>query len=333
MPDFFEIDLALTTWRPEGIKALAEEVSRSFETEVLPDEVEFSGAEGASSLWSSMQAALLADDESVKGFCSESDGASKDSTSSRVLRVEVPGRVLSALRQPRKVALLASGKQLLKYCGEVKGFNVDFALKLFDCGHFHIKETVGGSSAGPRGAIFEGRWEKGAQGLRLEYLLRYPCQQNRRREASVAYEAVPHEVREASLSFKGSSKGAKEEDQLEGQLPTSCTEEATTGFVTLRREEEISEQQAKNSRLYDDDDDEGFRAMLRPQVKNPPRQMQRPKPYREYDEERDWDSDEPTWPMYLGIFLFIVIFCVFAWVWYEERYYPESDSKKEFDEL
>lgn len=330
MPDVFRIDLGSTGWQPESVVALAEEVSRAFETDLEPSEIQFIGRDT-----STESTHELADDASVQGFCTvpdegESDQASVCSRASRVVSVDLPQRVLEDLRQPRKVALLATGRQTAKYCGEVQGFNADLALKIFDCGHFHIKESVGGSSAGLRGSIFEGRWEQDEAGLRLDFLLRYPCQQVRatRRDMQVTYEAVPHEARDASLKVATRSNN----ECLEGRLPTCCSDEGT-GLVLLRREQELPERETRTTRararqVDDDDTDEELKALLRPQVRPPP---PRPKPVRDWNEDQDWEMDEPTWPMYLGICLFFVIIIVFLWLWYEENYSPEL--KLEFDEL
>mmetsp|Transcript_53594 Transcript_53594/g.135360 ORF Transcript_53594/g.135360 Transcript_53594/m.135360 type:complete len:329 (+) Transcript_53594:61-1047(+) len=328
MPDFFQIDVGQSGWRPSGLQALAGELSRAFETKVAPDEVEFLGFEGASTAGE-----ILSSDEAVAGFCgSKEDSISEtdtvDTASSKVIKAELPERIASELRRPRKLALLAGGHQLAKYTGEADGR--DFSLKVFDCGHFRVKEALasGSSPSSSRGAVFEGRWDKTAKGVRLELLLRQVEQQSRRRpsDASVTYEAVPPEVRQTNLTFVGGS-----EERLQGQLPT-FGEEAMI-CVELHKEADMVVKQTRARREeQDDDDDWECRQMLKPQVQQrpPPRVPPRPKPYRDWDDDH-WDSDEPTWPMYLGIFLFIVIFCVFAWLWYEERYSPEA--KKEFDEL
>lgn len=326
MPDFFQIDVGQSSWRPSGLQALAEELSRAFETKVASDEVEFLGFEGSSTVGE-----VLSTDEAVIGFCCSKDDTisetdTVDTVSSKVIRAEVPERIVSELRRPRKLALLAGGHQIAKYTGEAEGRDIDFTLKVFDCGHFRIKETSS-SSPSSRGAFFEGRWDKAAKGVRLELLLRCVEQQSRRRasDASVTYEAVPPEARQATLAHVGGS-----EERLQGQLPIFGEE--AMALVELHKEADMVVQQTRARQVEDDDDDWECRQLLKPQMpkRPPPRVPQRPKPHRDWDDEH-WDSDEPTWPMYLGIFLFIVIFCVFAWLWYEERY--STESKKEFDEL
>jgi len=333
MPDVFQIDVGQSGWRPSGLQALLQELSRAFETKVEPGEVEFFGYEGTSSVGEA-----LSSDEAVQGFCGSKDDTisetdTVDTASARVIKAELPERITSELRRPRKLALLANGRQLAKYNGEADGHNLDFSMKIFDCGHFRIKEGSGGggtssSSRGAAGVVFEGRWEKAAQGIRLELLLRSAEQPARRRPsdtANVTYEAIPPEVRQTSLAcVKGS------EDHLQGQLPILW--EASMAQVELHREADMVVKQSQARQVEEDDDDDWeCRQLLKPQVQRrpPPRPPPRPKPHRDWDDS--WDSDEPTWPMYLGIFLFIVIFCVFAWLWYEERYSPEA--KKEFDEL
>merc|ERR1712187_499044 len=38
------------------------------------------------------------------------------------------------------------------------------------------------------------------------------------------------------------------------------------------------------------------------------------------------EEGEPTWPMYLGLALFVFVFVVFAYIWFEEYYSGEASD-------
>lgn len=333
MPDFFHIDLKQTSWRPASLQELADELGHAFERQVKSEEVEFFVVD------SNAGKRPLASDEDVRDFSGPpvQDGEVKEGAEGEetpvpgTIKAAVPEAITAKIRQPRKLSALSTGRQIAKWAGEAHG--IEFSLKAFDCGHFRLKEERmrSGSSSPSQGGgkciIWEGRWEKLAEGIRLEFFLRYNSFARRTPADNIFYSSPPPESRSATLTGN-----QKDEEHLRGPLPSSLAPEPI-GDVVLRPEADLT--QASRGRgarpsSYDDDDDEEVREMLKPQLSKPPqRPKPRPQPRRDWDD--DWSSDEPTWPMYLGIFLFIFIFCVFAYVWYEERY--STDAQKEFDEL
>merc|ERR1719362_1556083 len=59
--------------------------------------------------------------------------------------------------------------------------------------------------------------------------------------------------------------------------------------------------------------------------RRPMQPVPRPPPPRER-----WDEDSvETWPMYLGIALFVIIVAVFTWCWYDDNYGPGSTISEE----
>merc|ERR1712232_50798 len=44
------------------------------------------------------------------------------------------------------------------------------------------------------------------------------------------------------------------------------------------------------------------------------------------------DQGEETWPMYLGIALFIIIFCLLTGIWIQETYFGEKEIGPDYDE-
>lgn len=339
MPDFFQVDLSQTKWRPARVQDLLDELQRAFEGQVIPQGVDFVGLDssgGKRRLESDADVRLFsgAKDPDAEG---EGEEAEED-TSMRLanpsaIKMELPEAFATELRQPKRQAALATGRQVAKWVGEVPSLGVEFALNVFECGHFRLKEghlRKGGSSSpasGKEDAISEGRWEENAEGVKLELMLCYTSHPRISKD-SVLYGLPSPEQRFALLV-----PDPTEQELLRGSLPSSLSE-GPVGEVLLRREEDMI---AKSRRepvrrapapADDDDDDWECREMLKPQLKKS--QWQPPKPpRREWDD--DWDSDEPRWPMYLGIFLFIFIFVVFAYLWYEETY--STEATKEFDEL
>jgi len=316
MPDFFEVDFAQTDWRPVSLQELAGELGRVFEQPVSPEAIEFFAIDDA------LGKRPLSSDDEVRSFSSsaggeeqngeeaENENKSEGSTASGVIRAALPAPLEGVLRQAKRPATLATGRQIAEYAGDVKNHGIKFSFKVFDCGHFRLKEASGAASgsgtpsspsAASKGFMMEGRWEEVKEGVKLDFQLRYAWHSRRRHDDSVTYSLPPPEVQPMMLVFG-------EEEQLRGPLPSLLASEPV-GDIALQREADAV-------------------APVERSRPNKPRPAP-PKPKRDWDD--DWDSDEPTWPMYLGIFLFIFIICVFAWVWYEENYSVEA--VRDSDEL
>lgn len=286
------------------MEAVAAQLERAFETRIRHEEVRFFGVEGSSTR-------VFQSDADVQRFAG---GAESEEGHMLLIRAAVPEDVASKLRQPRRLAVLASGEQIAKYL--VEAGDVEFALHFFKCGHFRLKEAAAGQALAPlsRGVVVEGTWEEQDTGVNLTFLFSCTCPTPRRyQEEDFLYEALPVETQDSVLEFRG-GEGEKAGELLKGTLPSSLTG-AQEALVELRRCEDVMPSQRGHRSLDDDAWDR--------------RGSRNARPKRHWEE--DWESDEPTWPMYLGICLFIVIILVFAWVWYEETYSPEAS--REFDEL
>merc|ERR1719229_1689836 len=100
----------------------------------------------------------------------------------KLIRVKIPDGCMPKDFVPKKVKILAKGAKIAKFFGEdsCSTRTVECSLKLFDCNHFYMKQTLPGSGASPHWTIFEGRWHATERGLKLEYLLRYNWQLSRK---------------------------------------------------------------------------------------------------------------------------------------------------------
>merc|ERR1712129_154820 len=233
-----------------------------------------------------------------------------------------------------------------------------FALRLFDCGHFYMKQSYNNSLASdaPNWYIFEGKWRRSARGFQLETNFRYP----RPRDTSPEFviHGLPGQTA-ASLNFSGD-----EEECLKGFLPTMTNTESSC-WAALHRRQDKSKALATNQKEDDEDEEEDVEVdeeekkfnqsqkteLVQPLMKelNPEQQrelrsvlgeqglksesfaglspglrtalqrLQRRATISQRRRESAGDG-EPSWPMYLGLTLFVFVFLVFGYIWYEEQY-------------
>lgn len=139
--------------------------------------------------------------------------------------------------QPKKVKILATGTLLSKFFGEdeVSTRQVETSLKIYDCGHFYMKQTLPGSGPTPFWTIFEGAWEQKENGLRLEYRIRYSWQSSLRQERDVSIECQPQGPNaESSLAWVGDS-----ESVLKGLVPAMVGEEKFCRVEIVREPDKV----------------------------------------------------------------------------------------------
>ncbi|CAJ1429653.1 unnamed protein product [Effrenium voratum] len=135
----------------------------------------------------------------------------------KVIKFRLPARAVPATFQPKKTKVLVKGQLCGKFFGEceVSTRTVEFSIKLYDCGHFYMKQTLPGSGASPYWVIFEGRWQTTEKGIAMEYLFRYAWQIAKTRlMPDFALEAVPKDHR-SRLAWCGEIP----EQQLNGSAP------------------------------------------------------------------------------------------------------------------
>lgn len=204
----FEINCTKAKWEPKTIADIPRVVSRSFERELsLKDISPLVGTDHVKS-WA------MDEDSDIPIFLKEKSMLN-EAFAEKVIRFKLPKGVFPKNWQPKKVKILAKGPRIAKYFGEDQcgERQVQVSLKLFECGHFYLKQTLPGSGISPHWTIFEGTWEHTDRGLKIEYLIRYSWQVSRKPEFDLNIEAVP-EGWSSSLAWSGDS-----ETQLNGNIP------------------------------------------------------------------------------------------------------------------
>lgn len=242
MPDF-DFDIKKKDWRPKRVSDIVGEVGRSFDAEVSLEELFINGTDYVQNQRIQTEAEL------------QSWLKAESKTYEKLIKVKVPPRLLPKRWQPKKMMVLAKSKDniIAKYFGdeEVSTRQVQFTLKVLDCGHFRLKQTLQGSGPSPYWVIFEGKWTKTARGFKLEFCLRYPFQKGKKDEFDLAFEAMP-DCHLTSLAFTDET-----ERQLAGNLPAIVGTDAFA-WVELVQEHE----QESNPRARFNEDLGGRRAPL-----------------------------------------------------------------------
>lgn len=204
----FEINLTKMKWCPKHVSEVPETISRAFETTITMKQIQPVIGTDHVKQW------LLKEDADIPEFYN-APTMMQEWIAEKVIKVKIPGGIMPVDFTPKKSKILAKGQRVAKFFGEndVSTRTVECSLKLFDCGHFYLKQTLPGSGASPHWTIFEGRWRATEKGVKLEYLLRYSWQLSRKPGMDFAIEAVRSELM-TSLAWDGET-----EKQLNGNLP------------------------------------------------------------------------------------------------------------------
>lgn len=204
----FEVNCTKAKWEPKAISDIPKVVSRAFEKELtLKDIGPLIGTDHVKT-WP------MDRDSDIPVFIKEKSMLN-EAFAEKVIRFTLPKGVMPAKWKPKKVKILAKGERLAKYFGDDKvgERNVEISLKLFDCNHFYMKQTLPGSGISPHWTIFEGTWEHTERGLKMDYLIRYSWQESRKPEFDLTIEAVPWGWT-STLAWSGDA-----ETQLNGNIP------------------------------------------------------------------------------------------------------------------
>lgn len=322
MPEF-EFDLKKLELGTAKIDELVRRVGRAFETQIRPSEIRFYSTDHIERDW-------VKRDEDIITFMKKKSQSRMDE---KLIKCQLPERLVPARWQPKKENILITGKQLSKYFGDepVSTRQVEFSLKLFDCGHFRLKQTLPGSGASPYWVIFEGRWTESPKGFKLEHLFRYPWQNSKRQLWEFAIEAVQAPC-DSNMAYAGEA-----ENQLNGWMPAIVGEDNWC-WVELVREADV--QNVPKTRFNEEDDDiePPAPAMEEPEAAAPTAGEPPEKgdcgvrDAKAAAEEEEYEDTEPMWPMLLGLTLFLTILAICAYLWWEERRGPDSGSS-EYEEF
>jgi hypothetical protein len=204
----FEINCTKAKWEPKTIEEIPKVVSRAFERELSLSDIKPLVGTDHVKTWP------MNEDKDIPVFIKEKSMLN-EAFAEKVIRFQLPKDIMPPKWQPKKVKILAKGERLAKYFGEDKvgERNVEVSLKLFECGHFYMKQTLPGSGISPHWTIFEGTWEHTERGLKIEFLIRYSWQVSRKPEFDLSIEAIPWGW-SSSLAWSGES-----ESQLNGNIP------------------------------------------------------------------------------------------------------------------
>ena len=318
----FEIDIKKVSWVPTHVEEIAEVASKAFEISVTFEELQgiAYGVIGTDHI----EKVQINEDSDIPKFVAIK---TKTRFEEKVIKFRLPERAVPPTFQPKKTKVLVKGKLCGKFFGEceVSTRSVEFSIKLYDCGHFYMKQTLPGSGASPYWVIFEGRWEATEKGLAFEYLFRYAWQVAKTRlMPEFALEAVPKNHR-SRLAWCGEVP----EQQLNGNVPAIVGEDAFC-WIEVCREPDVVEK--GKARFNDEDDDvipqqkdEKDEVRRRPAAahSHSPGSALKPSASPEaISEQRKGNSaastkdEEPMWPLYAGLgvlFVLLMFFCQVTW--------------------
>lgn len=237
----FEVNCTKAKWEPKAISDIPKVVSRAFEKELtLKDIGPLIGTDHVKT-WP------MDRDSDIPVFIKEKSMLN-EAFAEKVIRFNMPRGVMPHKWKPKKVKILAKGERLAKYFGDDKvgERNVEVSLKLFDCNHFYMKQTLPGSGISPHWTIFEGTWEYTERGsLKLDYLIRYSWQESRKPEFDLTIEAVPWGWT-STLAWSGDA-----ETQLNGNIPAVVGTDKFCWVEIYRDADSIDKTQARFNEEYD----------------------------------------------------------------------------------
>mmetsp|Transcript_91284 Transcript_91284/g.263409 ORF Transcript_91284/g.263409 Transcript_91284/m.263409 type:complete len:366 (+) Transcript_91284:90-1187(+) len=204
----FEISLTKLKYVPKHLTEIPKIISRAFEREITMKEIQPIIGSDHVKEW------VLREDADIPEFYN-APNMMQEWIAEKLIKVKIPDGIIPKDFQPKRVKILATGKKLAKFFGEdsCSTRTVESTLKIFDCNHFYLKQTLPGSGASPHWTIYEGRWHATERGLRLEYLIRYSWQLSRKPAIDFSVEATKSEL-QTSLAWDGET-----EKQLNGNIP------------------------------------------------------------------------------------------------------------------
>lgn len=315
MPDF-EIDVKKCGWEPKHVTEIGEFASRAFRSEIKFSDIDVVGTDH-------IERVRVRCDEDIPKFLAIEP---KTRFEDKVLKFRVPERIVPSSFVPKKTKILPKGNLWAKFFGEcqVSVRVVEFTLKLYDCGHFYMKQALPDSGASPYWVIFEGCWERTEKGIQLEHLFRYSWQVCKTKETMpFALEAVAPNFR-TRLAWTGETP----EQQLNGQVASIVGEDPVCWIEVVREPDKVERSKA---RFNDDPDDSGPPLKSSVRERRPTQSAEagpqvaatvKGKPAGSKQEEVK--TEDSVWPMYVGMLLFLALLLVFCWQSYQEKHSPES---------
>jgi len=296
MPCDFDTDIKKKDWKPKCVADIVDELSRAFCTPVALEELDIQGTDY-------MQKKPVKNDADLKEWL-----RTESKTYEKLIKLKIPKRIIADNWAPKKDRILCKGQMLAKYYGdeEVSTRQVQFTLKLHDCGFFRLKQTLPGSGASPYWVIFEGKWTRTSKGFRMEFCVRYPYQKAKKHEFDLAFEAMP-EDHGTTLAFLD-----EREAQINGMLPAIVGTDAFS-WVELCQEHETESNPKTRFNEEEEEEDDKPPAAAAP-AKKPATAPASHLPPRAPPPTPEPEDNEPVWPLYLGLVLFLAMFFAFSWM-------------------
>jgi len=237
MPDpgySLEINLTKTKWVLAQPEDVPKAVSFAFEKDVSLELISpIIGTDHIKS-WPLKSA------EDIKEFLA-APSMMQEAFAEKLIRFKHPGGLMPKKWMPKKVKILAKGNLMAKYFGEddVGTRNVETSLKLYECGHFYLKQTLPGSGPTPYWTIFEGAWKQTENGLRLQYKIRYSWQTSIKGDKDVSIEAQPPGL-ETTMAWVGEN-----EYSLNGLIPAIVGEEKFCRVEVVREPDKVGKAETR----------------------------------------------------------------------------------------
>eukprot|EP00931_Biecheleriopsis_adriatica_P058508 TRINITY_DN34859_c0_g1_i1.p1 TRINITY_DN34859_c0_g1~~TRINITY_DN34859_c0_g1_i1.p1 ORF type:complete len:357 (+),score=71.28 TRINITY_DN34859_c0_g1_i1:58-1071(+) len=323
----FEIDIKKVNYVPKRVEEISEWASKAFECPMTFEELQNHayGVIGTDKI----EKVQINEDADIPKF-----EAIKCKTrfEEKVIKFQLPDRAVPADFVPKKTKILAKGQLFAKFFGEceVSTRTVEFSLKLYDCGHFYMKQALPEAGASPYWVIFEGTWEQTDRGLALEYLFRYSWQLNKTRlMPEFALEATPKNHK-SRLAWCGDIP----EQQLNGMFPAIVGEEAFSWVEVCREPDKVERGKARFNVEEDDivkpekpaDEEPMSTARRRPQASGSQAPASGPpaggrtenaagQPETHSSKEpasAEATDEEPAWPLYVAAAIFLLLFLFFC---------------------
>lgn len=322
----FEIDIKKVDWIPKHVEEIAEVASKAFECHMTFEELSTTGYGVLGT--DKIEKIPIHEDSDIPKFVAIK---CKTRFEEKVIQFRLPERACPAAFVPKKTKVLVKGDLCAKFFGEceVSTRTVEFSIKLYDCNHFYMKQSLPGSGASPYWVIFEGRWNTTEKGIQLEYLFRYSWQVAKTRlMPEFALEACPKDHK-SRLAWCGDIP----EQQLNGSVPAIVGEDAFGWIEVCREPDKVERGKARFNEESDDikptkqasEQDTSDGAELPKVRRHDPTMVggaeaagtsagrtNEDQPTKETD-------DEPIWPLYVGAGVFALLLILFFWLTWTDK--------------
>lgn len=319
----FEIDIKKIDWIPKHVEEIAEVASKAFECPMTFEELSSTnyGVIGTDHI----EKVQINEDSDIPKFVAIK---CKTRFEEKVIKFRLPERACPASFVPKKTKVLVKGDLCAKFFGEceVSTRTVEFSIKLYDCNHFYMKQSLPGSGASPYWVMFEGRWGTTEKGIQLEYLFRYSWQIAKTRlMPEFSLEACPKNQR-SRLAWCGDIP----EQQLNGSVPAIVGEDSFCWIEVCREPDVVERGKARFNEESDDikpknpavEEDKPAAAEV-PKVRRGGPEAAATRAAKEQstlstDSNGEADED-PIWPLYVGVGIVVLLLILFFWWTWDDK--------------